>query len=44
MVENSCLDKYEEDGRCLATVDQGLQDLTDVELVKGDWWVLKGKI
>jgi len=42
MVENSCLEKYEEDGICLATFDQALQDLTDIEQVKGDWWVLKG--
>ncbi len=42
MVENDCMTKYEDDGLCLATDDQALQDITDIEQVKGDWWVLKG--
>lgn len=43
MVENECMPKYADDGICLATDDQALQTLTDLEQVQGDWWVLKGK-
>ena len=42
MVDNGCLPEYQEDGICLATDDQALQ-ITDLELLSGDWWVLKGK-
>jgi hypothetical protein len=43
MVENECMPKYENDGLCLATDEQALQDLKDIEQVAGDWWVLKGQ-
>ena len=43
MVENDCMVKYDDDGLCLATNDQALQSITDIEQVKGDWWVLKGR-
>jgi len=42
MVENGCMTTYEDDGDCLATDDMALQEVTDLEMVKGDWWVLKG--
>ena len=42
MVEGGCMEQYEEDGRCLATDEQALQHLVDLEQLKGDWWVLKG--
>lgn len=43
MVENDCMPKYEDDGKCLATDDQALQSITDIADVSGDWWVLKGQ-
>jgi hypothetical protein len=42
MVEGGCMEQYAEDGKCLATDEQALQDVTDLEQLKGDWWVLKG--
>lgn len=42
MVENGCMTTYADDGACLATDDMALQNITDLEMVKGDWWVLKG--
>ena len=43
MVENDCMPKYDDDGLCMATDDQALQTITDIEQVSGDWWVLKGQ-
>merc|ERR1712215_169025 len=42
MVENDCMDKYPESGRCLATDDQAL-DITDYDMVAGDWWTVWGQ-
>ena len=43
MIDNDCMPKYPTDGICLATDDQALQSITDIEQLKGDWWVLKGQ-
>merc|ERR1712013_772594 len=42
MVENECMDKYEESGSCLATDSQAL-DITDYDMVAGDWWTVWGQ-
>ncbi len=42
MVENGCMTNYADDGACLATDEAALQNITDLEMIKGDWWVLKG--
>jgi hypothetical protein len=38
-----CLPSYPEEGECLATWDEALQDVTDIADVEGSWWVLKGQ-
>ena len=43
MVDHGCMPTYPEDGLCLAADDQALPEITDVEQVSGDWWVLKGQ-
>ncbi len=43
MVDNGCMPQYEDDGLCLAADSDALQDLVDIDSVKGDWWVLKGQ-
>jgi len=42
MVENECMDKYEESGSCLAADSQAL-DITDYDMVAGDWWTVWGQ-
>merc|ERR1711970_564823 len=42
MVDNECMDQYEESGRCLATDSQAL-DITDYDMVAGDWWTVWGQ-
>jgi len=42
MVNNNCMEKYEESGACLAEDDQAL-DLTGYDLVQGDWWTVYGQ-
>merc|ERR1711860_57761 len=37
-----CMPDYPEDGVCLATPDQALQYITDLDQVKGEWWMLRG--
>ena len=37
MIENDCMPRYPEDGICLATDDQALQTITDIEQLKGTW-------
>ena len=42
MVENGCIERYEESGACLA--EDGLAlDTTDYSLVSGDWWTVYGQ-
>jgi len=42
MVDNNCMGTYEDSGACLAEDDQAL-DLTDYDLVAGDWWTVWGQ-
>jgi len=42
MVENNCMDRYEESGSCLATDSQAL-NTEDYGLVSGDWWTVYGQ-
>merc|ERR1711951_5987 len=42
MVKNDCMDKYDESGACLAEDEQAL-DMTDYDLVQGDWWTVWGQ-
>ena len=42
MVENECMDRYPEEGSCLAEDSQAL-DTVDYGLVKGDWWTVYGQ-
>jgi len=42
LVENDCMDKYDELGACLAADDQAL-DITDYDQVAGDWWTVWGQ-
>merc|ERR1712106_474815 len=42
MVENDCMDKYDESGSCLARDDQAM-DITDYDMVAGDWFTVWGQ-
>lgn len=45
MVDNHCMDAAKNassDGTCLATSEEAIKNLTDMEQVKGRWWILKG--
>jgi len=39
---NKCLPMYPDDGECLATDKDALQNITSLDQVAGDWWVVKG--
>jgi len=42
MYKHKCMKEYPKDGTCLATDKDAVQNLTKLEQIKGDWWVLKG--
>jgi len=42
MLNNECLPKYAPDGTCLANDADAVQNLTSMDQLEGDWWVLKG--
>eukprot|EP01065_Artemidia_motanka_P053034 TRINITY_DN973_c0_g1_i2.p2 TRINITY_DN973_c0_g1~~TRINITY_DN973_c0_g1_i2.p2 ORF type:complete len:330 (+),score=118.73 TRINITY_DN973_c0_g1_i2:59-991(+) len=39
---NKCLPIYPDDGSCLATDADAVQNLTSLSQLEGDWWVIKG--
>mmetsp|Transcript_19427 Transcript_19427/g.46828 ORF Transcript_19427/g.46828 Transcript_19427/m.46828 type:complete len:339 (+) Transcript_19427:55-1071(+) len=39
---NKCLPIYPDDGECLATDADAVQNLTSLDQLEGDWWVVKG--
>lgn len=39
---HKCLPSYPDDGDCLATDADALQNLTTLDQLEGDWWVVKG--
>ena len=42
MVENDCIERYDESGKCLAEDNEALA-ITDYNLVAGDWWTVWGQ-
>merc|ERR1719348_1204658 len=42
MSKNECFATSPPDGSCLATADQTAQELTEIDMVAGDWWVVRG--
>jgi len=42
MSEHECFATSPPDGSCLATADQTAQELTEIDMVAGDWWVVRG--
>eukprot|EP00929_Paragymnodinium_shiwhaense_P093049 TRINITY_DN5309_c0_g1_i1.p1 TRINITY_DN5309_c0_g1~~TRINITY_DN5309_c0_g1_i1.p1 ORF type:complete len:402 (-),score=89.56 TRINITY_DN5309_c0_g1_i1:302-1435(-) len=40
--DNKCLPFYPDDGECLATDADALQNVTSLDQLEGDWWVIKG--
>jgi hypothetical protein len=43
MVDHNCIPKSNEtDGKCLATDEETLQNVTQMEQVAGRWWILRG--
>jgi len=42
MAANSCFPEVAPDGLCLATADDTVQAVTDLEAVAGGWWVVLG--
>ena len=42
MLDSQCLEQYPEDGPCIGANKDGLQTVTKMEDIEGDWWVLRG--
>jgi hypothetical protein len=42
MSDHSCLPRSPPDGKCLATDEDAIKNLTDVAQIKGKWWILRG--
>jgi len=42
MAEHGCLPDLPPDGDCLAGPDDTVQEITDISMVEGDWWVVRG--
>lgn len=42
MSNNNCLPKSQPDGACLADDSQTIQNLTQMEQVRGRWWIVRG--
>jgi len=42
MAEHDCLPELPEDGKCLATEADTVQEVTSIEQVQGGWWVVRG--
>ena len=42
MLDKQCLEQYPEDGPCIGSNKDGLQTVTKMEDIEGDWWVLRG--
>lgn len=42
MIEHSCMSHYPQDGTCVATESDGVGELTSMDMVRGDWWVIRG--
>jgi hypothetical protein len=40
--DHKCLPTYPQDGECLAQDEDAVQNLTKLEQLEGDWWVIKG--
>jgi len=43
MIDHNCVPPVKPDGLCLAEDSDAIQSLNDLETLKGDWWVLKGR-
>jgi len=42
MADNDCFPEVPPDGLCLAGAEDALQDITSLEDVAGEWWVVRG--
>jgi len=42
MAENDCFPEVPPDGYCLASAADTVQEITSIEQVAGDWWVVRG--
>ena len=42
MIEHSCMSHYPQDGTCVASESDGVEELTSMDMVSGDWWVIRG--
>merc|ERR1712110_1281436 len=40
--DNTCLPQYPQDGDCMAQDEDAVQNITKLEQLEGDWWVIKG--
>lgn len=40
--DHKCLPQYPTDGECLAQDEDTVQNITSLEQLEGDWWVVKG--
>merc|ERR1712168_803617 len=42
MAEHGCLPELPPDGECLAGPEDTVQEITDISIVEGGWWVVRG--
>jgi len=42
MLDNQCLVDYPDDGPCIGTDQDALKNITSLEQIEGDWWVIRG--
>ena len=43
MIDNQCMSNYPKDGYCVGSDEADLDtSLTDLDEVRGDWWVIRG--
>ena len=42
MSANQCFHDVSPDGKCLATEVDTVQEITELDMVAGDWWVVAG--
>jgi len=42
MITTGCLQKMPDNGKCLLNNTEGLQNITTMSQIEGDWWVVRG--
>ena len=42
MIEHQCMSHYPQDGTCVVREEDGVREVTSMDMVRGDWWVIRG--